>query len=131
MKQAKHFDTFGGNDYFRDEYGNIYTRIGDEVAFCGNLKRGGLTEDKAEPSYPVNDIELVYDNDSKDCDFCCCYDFEDSGGKAKLYPREGYQFYAGYTKQLDVDEFDEFETEEINFCPICGRKFDERKEKQQ
>lgn len=25
-----------------------------------NLKRGNLTEDKAEPSYSVNDVELIY-----------------------------------------------------------------------
>ena len=60
MKRAKYFETFGGNDYFRDEYGNIYTRIGNEIAFCSNLKHGNLTEDKAEPSFPVNDIELVF-----------------------------------------------------------------------
>lgn len=60
MKQAFYFETFCGNDYFRDEYGNIYTKQGEEIAFCSNLKHGSLTEDKAEPSYPVNDIELVY-----------------------------------------------------------------------
>lgn len=60
MKQAKYFETFDGRDYFRDEHGNIYTKIGKEIAFCSNLKRGFLTEDKAEPYYPVNDIELIY-----------------------------------------------------------------------
>lgn len=60
MKQARYFETFCGNDYFRDDRGNVYTRTGNEVAFCSNLKHGSLTEDKAEPSYPVNDIELIY-----------------------------------------------------------------------
>lgn len=60
MKQAKYFETFCGNDFFRDEFGNIYTKVGNEVAYCSNLKAGHLTEDKAEPSYPVNDIELIY-----------------------------------------------------------------------
>lgn len=60
MKQAKYFETFGGNDYFRDKHGNIYTKAGKEIAFCSNLKQGQLTEEKAEPSYPVNDIELIY-----------------------------------------------------------------------
>lgn len=59
MKKAKYFETFCGNDYFRDEYGNIYTKVGAEIAFCSNLKQGQLTEDKAEPAYPVHDIELV------------------------------------------------------------------------
>lgn len=60
MKQARYFETFCGNDYFRDDHGNVYTRTGNEIAFCSNLKHGSLTEDKAEPSFPVNDIELIY-----------------------------------------------------------------------
>ena len=60
MIQAKYFETYGGNDYFRDEHGNIYTKTGNEVAYCSNLKHGSLTEDKAEPSYPVNNVELIY-----------------------------------------------------------------------
>ena len=60
LKKAKYFETFCGNDFFRDELGNIYTNLGNEIAFCSNLKTGRLTEDKAEPSYPVNDIELIY-----------------------------------------------------------------------
>ena len=60
MEKAKYFDTFRGNDYFKDKYGNIYTEIANEIAFCSNLKHGGLTEDKAEPSFPVDDIELIY-----------------------------------------------------------------------
>lgn len=59
QKKAKYFETFCGQDYFRDEYGNIYTQIGDEIAFCSNHKSGHLTEDKAEPSFPVYDIELI------------------------------------------------------------------------
>ena len=35
---------------------------------------------------------------------------------------ERYPFYAGYSKQYDVDKFDEREIEEINFCPNCGRE---------
>jgi hypothetical protein len=59
MKQAKYFETFCGNDYYRDKDGNIYTKVGSEIAFCSNLKQGQLTENKAEPSFPVYDIELV------------------------------------------------------------------------
>lgn len=61
MNKAYYFETFCGNDYFRDKYGNVYMKVGDEIAFCSNLKHGHLTEDKSEPSYPVNDIELSYD----------------------------------------------------------------------
>lgn len=58
--QAIYFETFCGNDYFRDKHGNIYTKVGNEIAFCSNLKQGILTENKAEPSFTVEDIELVY-----------------------------------------------------------------------
>ena len=50
MTQAKYIETFAGYDYFRDEHGNVYAKIGDEIMFCSNHKRGQLTEDKAEPS---------------------------------------------------------------------------------
>lgn len=56
MTQAKYIETFAGYDYFRDEHGNVYAKIGDEIMFCSNHKRGQLTEDKAEPSYPVHDV---------------------------------------------------------------------------
>ena len=61
-KTAKYFETFNGSDYFRDKFSNVYMRmpISGEIAFCSNLKRGNLTEDKAEPSYSVNDVELIY-----------------------------------------------------------------------
>lgn len=59
MIKATYFGTFCGNDYFRDMYGNIYTKVGNDVAFCSNHKQGQITEDKAEPSYPVTDVELV------------------------------------------------------------------------
>ena len=62
MKKAYYFKTFCGNDYFRDEYGNIYTICDGKAAFCSNMKRGSMTEDKAEPSYPVDDIELIYND---------------------------------------------------------------------
>ena len=58
MEKAYYFETYGGYDYFRDAHGNIYTKIKDEIYFCSNLKRGNLTENKAEPYYPVDDIEL-------------------------------------------------------------------------
>ena len=60
MTQAKYIETFAGYDYFRDEHGNVYAKIGEEIMFCSNHKRGQLTEDKAEPSYPVHDVEISY-----------------------------------------------------------------------
>lgn len=60
MTRAKYIETFAGYDYFRDKYGNIYTICDGKPAFCSNLKRGNLTDDKAEPSYPADDVELVY-----------------------------------------------------------------------
>ena len=60
MERALYFETYNGYDYFRDKYGNVYVKINDEIMYCSNLKRGSLTEDKAEPFYPVDDVELVY-----------------------------------------------------------------------
>ena len=65
MEKAYYFETYGGYNYFRDMHGNIYTQINNEIYFCSNLKRGSLTEDKAEPYYPVNDIELCYNKPFK------------------------------------------------------------------
>lgn len=28
MAKAKYIETFAGHDYFRDEYGNVYAKIG-------------------------------------------------------------------------------------------------------
>ena len=60
MGKAIYFETYGGKDYFRDEYGNIYTICDGKPAFCSNLKHGSLTDDKAEPYFPVDDVELIY-----------------------------------------------------------------------
>ena len=48
---------------------------------------------------------------NKGCDFCNSH--------------EHYLFYAGYSQQLDFDKFDERETEEVNFCPVCGKPLKE------
>lgn len=60
-KKAYFFEHFDGREFYRDKYGNIYTKCGETVAYCSNLKKGHLTEDKAEPSYPVFDMDLVED----------------------------------------------------------------------
>ncbi len=65
---------------------------------------------------------LSEQNELGHCDFCCYLDFEDSNGAMKSYPKEDYIFYAGYSKQFDVDIIDEFETENIKYCPMCGRQ---------
>lgn len=65
MTQAKYIETFAGYDYFRDEHGNVYAKIGEEIMFCSNHKRGQLTEDKAEPSYPVHINELIRNKDER------------------------------------------------------------------
>lgn len=58
--RAIFIETFDGYDYFRDQVGNVYVKIGDEIMYCSNLKQGRLTEDKAEPDYTVNDVVLAY-----------------------------------------------------------------------
>lgn len=55
------------------------------------------------------------------CEFCGYAEYPDKA----LHPKEGYLFYAGFSKQRGVDSFCEGETEEINFCPICGRPLTE------
>lgn len=60
----------------------------------------------------------------KYCQFCCYQDV-DMDYEPCWYEKDNYSFYAGYCKQFDVDEFDEYETENINYCPICGRKLKE------
>ena len=57
--KAYYIETYKGNDYFRDNYGNVYCQIGNDICFCSNLKNGRLTEDKAEPYYKVKNIEFV------------------------------------------------------------------------
>ena len=59
MTKAYFFEDFEGRRFYRDKYGNVYTKCGESIAFCSNLKQGNLTEDKAEPYFPVFDIELV------------------------------------------------------------------------
>ena len=59
MIVAQYFETFNGNDYFRDQHGNIYTQVSGNVCFCSVLKYGRLTEDKAEPYYEVSDTVLM------------------------------------------------------------------------
>ena len=52
------------------------------------------------------------------CEFCG----EWIGGECT--PKEqdaGYKIYAGYIKQVAVDDFWEDEIENLNFCPVCGR----------
>ena len=52
------------------------------------------------------------------CEFCG----EWIGGECN--PKEqdaGYKIYAGYIKQVAVDDFWEDEIENLNFCPVCGR----------
>ena len=52
------------------------------------------------------------------CPFCC---YEEEG---TMYPKDDYNFYAGFYKQIAADAFEEYETENIKFCPICGQKFE-------
>lgn len=59
MVVAHYIETLNGNDYFRDQRGNIYTQVSGRVCFCSVLKQGQLTEDKAEPYYEVTDTILM------------------------------------------------------------------------
>lgn len=62
-------------------------------------------------------VEMVLD-EWEPCEFCG----EWIGGDCT--PKEqdvGYKIYAGYIKQVAVDDFWEDEIENLNFCPVCGR----------
>lgn len=65
----------------------------------------------------LSELEDVEESRSKGCDFCCYTEYPDN----TLYPKRDYSFYAGYSKQIKVDDFDEKEIEEINYCPMCGK----------
>lgn len=51
------------------------------------------------------------------CEFCGYAEHPDK----KLFQKDGYLFYAGYTKQYAVDSFHEEETEDVKLCPRCSR----------
>lgn len=55
------------------------------------------------------------------CEFCGYAEYPDR----KHYPKDGYLFYAGFSRQYDVDDFHEEETEDVRFCPMCGRPLKE------
>lgn len=57
---AKYFTKYCGYDYFKDDFGNVYVKLGNEIGFCSNIKQGRLTPDKAEPAYAVIDVILIY-----------------------------------------------------------------------
>lgn len=61
----------------------------------------------------------------KGCGFCCYQEHPDK----TFYPKEGYAFYAGFSKQIDVDAFEEIETDEIKYCPMCGRRLEATNER--
>lgn len=57
-------------------------------------------------------------NEWEPCEFCG----EWIGGDCTPRERDiAYKIYAGYTKQVAVDDFVEDEIENLNFCPVCGR----------
>ena len=44
------------------------------------------------------------------------------GGECNPRERDaGYKLYAGYCKQVAADDFIEDETDELSYCPKCGR----------
>lgn len=57
----------------------------------------------------------------KPCEFCGYVEYPDKN----YYPKSGYVFYAGFYKQYDVDDFHEEETDNVKFCPNCGRPLTE------
>ena len=54
---------------------------------------------------------------TKGCNLCCYTEYPDT----TLYPRDRSEFYAGRSRQVRVDDFDEDELNEVSYCPNCGR----------
>ena len=51
------------------------------------------------------------------CEFCG----EWIGGECTPKEDACYRMYAGFCKQVAVDDFWEDETEDLRYCPMCGR----------
>lgn len=102
------------NDYIVDRNLNFYgMKHDDPDGRYGLHKLGWLAY-----SYPPAHIDR-----SKwgPCEFCGYTEYPDK----KFYPKNGYLFYAGFTKQYAADEFHEEETEDVRYCPKCGRPLTE------
>ncbi len=83
---------------------------------------GGMCEAEYQQEAVVLAIEALREQAerNKGCGFCCYQEHPDK----TFYPKEGYAFYAGFSKQIDVDAFDEIETDEIKYCPMCGKRLE-------
>ncbi len=55
------------------------------------------------------------------CDFC---QLEEEFGFVYDKRGIGYNLYAGWWIQTAADEYNEFETDEILYCPMCGEKLE-------
>lgn len=100
-----------------DDFATIYWP-GSEVVDIGLTKDYGNTW--IAYAYPPAHIDREA---WEPCEWCG----EWLGGDCR--PREqdaGYKLYAGYCKQVAADDFYENETEELNYCPICGRPFTQK-----
>ena len=94
----------------------LRNNVGGESEYYNDeeLEQGGLT---VYPYYPPRLDRSAWEP----CEFCGYTEYPEK----KLYPKDGYLFYAGYTKQYAVDSFHEEETEDVKFCPRCGRPLTE------
>lgn len=107
------------------KYENMWAIDGDNPPF-GSIDVGKTEFDFVQWSdtEPVNiDLALaqIAEMESaekpKGCSFCCYTEYPD----ATLYPRDRSEFYAGRSRQVRVDDFDEDELNEVSYCPNCGR----------
>lgn len=92
------------------------------IKYPNNDTYGGMCEAEYQQEAVVLAIEALREQAEREsgCEFCCYQEYHDK----TLYPKEGYVFYAGFSKQIDVDDFDEIETDEIKYCPMCGRRLE-------
>lgn len=95
----------------------LRNNVGGESEYCNDeeLEQDGLT---AYPYHPPRLDRSAWEP----CEFCG----EWIGGECT--PKEqdaGYTLYAGYSKQVAVDDFWEDEIEDVQYCPKCGRPLTE------
>jgi hypothetical protein len=88
------------------------------------IAKGKDRNDILAKQVPMCDIALaalrVKGEREKGCKFCCYAEYPGE----KLYPKEGYTFYAGFYKQINDDAFAEGELEKLKFCPSCGKRLE-------
>lgn len=105
-------------------YNKDTVKLGDVLFIETDMKR--LQEVEEMEGEPQKDhfreetkkIQTKIDREAwEPCEFCG----EWIGGECTPKEDACYRMYAGFCKQVAVDDFWEDETEDLRYCPMCGR----------